>query len=124
MYKAYKGHILFAQSKVISLDDFLKIMGVEKTKFGGKILEMMYNAIYIWSRDLKSEYIKYYSVEYDTIEKYLNYMIGIEFKGINLEKEHLCIFHGIRMSNPQQSGCRFHGKADDNSTPKRMDKQA
>ena len=89
MYKVYKGYVLFAQSKVLSLDDFLEIMGVDPTKFGRTVLQIIYNAIYILSRDLKLEYANYYSVEYDNIEQYLNYMVGIDFNGIDLEKKHL-----------------------------------
>ena len=29
-----------------------------------------------------------------------------------LPSDNVCIFHGIRMSNPEKSGCRFHVKAD------------
>ena len=92
MYKIYKGYVLYAQSKDLSLDDFLEIMRVEPTKFGSTVLQTMYAAIYIWSRDLKLEYTNYYSVEYDNIEQYLNYMVGIDFSGIDLEKEHLFYF--------------------------------
>lgn len=93
MYKVYKNCVLLAQSKVPSIDVFLEIMGVKPTKFGNKVLQIMYNAIYIWSMDLKREYINYYSVEYDTFEQYLTYMVGIDFNGIDLEKEHLFYFN-------------------------------
>ena len=93
MYKIdSKGYVLLAQSKVPPLDDFLEIMGVSSGKFASKVLQFIYSEIYLLSKDLKCEYINYYSIEYETFEKYLHYMVGIDVDGIDLEKEHLFYF--------------------------------
>lgn len=93
MYKINsKGYVLLAQSKVPPFDIFLEIMGVRSGKFASKVLQLIYSEVYILSKDLKREYMNYYSVEYDTFEKYLHYMVGIDFEGIDLEEKHLFYF--------------------------------
>ena len=93
MYKINsKGYLLFAQSKVPPFDIFLEIMGVSSRKFASKVLQFIYNEIYLLSKDLKYEYNNYFSIEYDTFEKYLHNMVGIDIEGIDLEKEHLFYF--------------------------------
>ncbi len=93
MYKINsEGYVLLAQSKVPPLDDFLEIMGVSSGKFASKVLQFVYSEIYLLSKDLKREYINYYSIEYETFEKYLHHMVGIDIEGIDLEKKHLFYF--------------------------------
>jgi hypothetical protein len=95
VYKKIKNKILFPQSKIISLDEFLKVMEVEPLKFAGTILTIIYKIIFIWSSDLKYEYLNYYSIEYDSFEKYLFWVIGIDLKeleNLNYEKKHLFFF--------------------------------
>lgn len=94
MYKFdSEGYIIFAQSKIPTLDEFMELMGVSPGKLASKIIKFIYCQIYHWSQDLKQEYINYYSIEYDTFEQYLNNMVGIDFDGIDLEKEHIFYFH-------------------------------
>ncbi len=93
MYKINSNsYVLLAQSKVPSFDIFLEIMGVSSRKFASKVLQFVYNEIYLLSKDLKYEYNNYYSIEYDTFEEYLNNMVGTDIEGIDLEKEHLFYF--------------------------------
>ena len=87
-----EGYVLIAQSKIPAFDIFLEIMGVSSKKFASKVLQIIYNEIYLLSKDLKYEYINYYSIEYDSFEEYLHNMVGVDIEGIDLEKEHLFYF--------------------------------
>lgn len=93
MYKINsEGYVILAQSKVPPFDVFLEVMGVSPNKFASKVLQFIYSEIYLSSKDLKYEYINYYSIEYDSLEKYLHNMVGINIEDIDLEKEHLFYF--------------------------------
>ena len=93
MYKiSSDGYILLAQSKIPTFDNFLRLVGVLSGSFASKVLQGVYNNIYVWSEDLKREYFSYYSIEYDSFERFLNYMVGLDFEGINIEKQHLFYF--------------------------------
>lgn len=80
-----------------NLEEFLSAVGVKPGGFGSQILSDVFIALFVESIELKSEYKKYYSVEYGTFDEFMRYRFGQTLSDEQLEKERVYIIDHIPM---------------------------
>lgn len=68
---------------------FLDVLGIKNRGLGFQLFGDVYDCFFKYSIDLKSEYIKYYSVEYATLGEYIETVYGKSLSEGDLEKEHI-----------------------------------
>lgn len=73
----------------ISRRKFLKKVGVKKNTYSFDMFYRIYDFIHSELIDLKKEYEKYYSIEYDTYESFIYHKLNIEYDIIESAKQKL-----------------------------------
>lgn len=81
--------LVLSLDRIPSFEEFLNQMKVASTGFGAVILNYIYKNLFYHSIDLSEEYIKYYSVEYVTIDDYLLKKVGLQIPSSELRRRHI-----------------------------------
>ncbi len=72
-------------------NEFLTALGVSLGGLGEQFLGSVYDALFVSSIEIKSEYKKYYSVEYANLAQYLEIRYGVVLTEENLEADRVFI---------------------------------
>lgn len=76
-----------------SFEEFLKMLSISSTKtLAAKLLEPVYQQIFVYSKNLRDEYVRYYSVEYLTIGEYLEICHNVTLSDDELGKQYIFKF--------------------------------
>jgi len=70
-------------------DAFLEGLSIEKNGLGEQLFAKVFRAFFIYSVDVKSDFEKFYSVEYSNLKKYLDIKYGVELNDSDLEKDYI-----------------------------------
>ena len=81
------ANLVLAISNKPTLDEFFSKLGISRRKLAAQLLEQVYKAFFVSSTDLKEEYVQYYSVEYATLQEYLELGHEIHLSEEELEKK-------------------------------------
>lgn len=76
-------------SRIPSVEEFLDILHIKSATFAAKLFTAVYNQFFIWSQDLRSDYQRYYCVEYPTFASYLELAQEIYLEPADLEKAYI-----------------------------------
>ncbi|WP_408914232.1 hypothetical protein [Brucella pseudogrignonensis] len=88
-----------------SQSEFFEMMSVKPGGLAAQLLQDVYEVLFIYSLDLKGEYRRYYSVEYDQFSDYLELCYSIRIP--EAAKDQTYVLHVDRlpqMLDPQQGG--------------------
>ena len=98
----YKSHgtIYFPTHKIPKKHIVLKRLGVKRNSFAGGMISRMYDYYFDGATDFSSEYRKYYSKEYDSLQKFIEDHYNIDYaKALQYAQEHYsmknCNYHSI-----------------------------
>jgi len=75
-----------------TFEEFLGFLSIKMGSLGSQLFEPVYKQIFIFSKDLKSEYVKYYSVEYPTLSEYIEIYHDRVLDEEQLDKRHIYKF--------------------------------
>jgi hypothetical protein len=81
--------LVVSLDRIPNFEEFLNQMKVAPTGFGAVILKYIYKNLFFHSIDHKEEYVKYYSIEYDTIDDYLLKKVGLEITTAESSRRHI-----------------------------------
>lgn len=81
--------IILPTSRIPSLEEFLDILHIKPAGFAAQLFTEVYDQLFSGSRDLRSEYERYYCVEYPTFAKYLELAQEIDLEPHDLGKAHI-----------------------------------
>lgn len=70
-------------------DDYLKELSIKKNGLGAQLFTKIFKAFFVHSIDVKSDYDRYYSVEYPNLKVYLDVRYGLQLNDEELEQEHI-----------------------------------
>lgn len=90
-----EGDIILPMSRIPSVGEFLQILGIKPGGFAAQLLESVYDELFVSSTDLRSEYDRYYCVEYPAFSSYLGMAHGIEVKPRDLEKKYVLLVRSL-----------------------------
>lgn len=74
---------------VPSVDEFLDGLQIKPSGLAAQLFTSVYKQFFVWSKDLRDEYEKFYCVEYRTIVEYLELAHEIYLEPHELEKKHI-----------------------------------
>ncbi|RCW23448.1 hypothetical protein DFO77_1483 [Marinilabilia salmonicolor] len=86
-YDSYSSLLLLNPS--VSRRKFLNKVGVKKNTYSYDMFYRIYDFIHSELIDLRKEYEKYYSIEYDTYENFIYHKLNIEYDVIESVKHKL-----------------------------------
>jgi hypothetical protein len=81
--------LVLPMSRIPSAEEFLDILQIKPGGFAAQLFTTVYDQFFAWSKDLRSEYERYYSVEYPTFANYLELAHEIYLQPADLEKAHI-----------------------------------
>jgi hypothetical protein len=81
--------LILPMSRIPSVGEFLGILHIKPAGFAAELFTNIYNDLFVWSTDLRSEYERYYCVEYPTFVNYLELAHEIYLEPTDLEKSHV-----------------------------------
>lgn len=84
-----------------SLDEFLNLLSVAKDGLASQLIKPIYNQLFVFSKDLRAEYMKYYSIEYPTFSEYLEICHNVALPEEELDKQYIFKFKNTyQMTDP------------------------
>jgi len=84
--------IILSLNKAPEFEEFLSVIKVTKGTYAAGILWGIYRNIFVYSSELRSEYKRYYSVEYTSFEEYLFKKVGIQVKDLKFDLKYVFLF--------------------------------
>lgn len=78
--------LILPMSRIPSVEEFLDILHIKPAGFAAQLFTTVYDQFFSWSKDLRSEYERYYCVEYPTFANYLALAHEIYLESAELEK--------------------------------------
>lgn len=75
--------------RIPPLDEFLNALKIKPSGLAAQLFTGVYNQLFPWSNDLRSQYDRYYCVEYPTLATYLELAHEIYLDPDELEKPHI-----------------------------------
>lgn len=81
--------LILSLRRIPSLDEFIDALKIKPTGFAAQLFTGVYNQLFAWSTDLRTQYDQYYCVEYPTFAAYLELVHEIYLDPIELEKAHI-----------------------------------
>lgn len=84
-----KIKLILPTSWVPNREEFLAALGVNRLGLGEQFFGTVFDALFVSSVEIKSEYKKYYSVEYANLSEYLEIRYGISLSEENLEVDRM-----------------------------------
>ena len=108
--------LILPTSWVPNREDFLAALGISRGGLGDQFFGTVYNALFVASIEVKSEFKKYYSVEYANLAVYLEIRYGKALSEEDLEADRVflvtwvpdVIKHG-RFGKCRRNSCCFIG---------------
>lgn len=80
---------ILAVNSVPTLEAFLHTLGIKPQGLGAQLFEGVYRNFFSYSKDLREEYRRFYSVEYTNFETYLDLVHEVDLEPHELEKRHV-----------------------------------
>lgn len=81
--------LILPTSWVPNREEFLAALGVSRGRLGEQFFGTVYDALFVASIEVKSEFKKYYSVEYANLAEYLEIRYGEALSEEELEADRL-----------------------------------
>lgn len=72
-----------------SFDNFLSILSITNKGLAAQLIEPVYKQFFVYSKDIKREYVKYYSIEYPTLSEYIEIYHNVKLSEENLGKKYI-----------------------------------
>lgn len=83
------SYLVVALNRIPAVDEFLSHLKIKAGGFAAQLFTDVYEQLFTYSRDLRSEYDRYYCVEYPTLAEYLKFAHELDVEPAELEKAHI-----------------------------------
>lgn len=81
--------LVLSLRRIPPLDEFIDALKIKPTGLAAQLFTGVYNQLFAWSTDLRTQYDQYYCVEYPTFAAYLELVHEIYLDPGELEKAHI-----------------------------------
>ena len=103
-----EARIIFPLNIKPSLEEFLGGLAIKNGGLAAQLFKPIYEQFFVYSQDIKEEYVKYYSIEYPTLGEYIEICHGEELSEEQLDKNFIYKFKNrASLLNPVYDGNYF-----------------
>ena len=84
-----------------SFNGFLDLLSITTKGLAAQLLDPVYKQFFVYSQDIKEEYVKYYSIEYPTLSEYIEICHNKKLPEEELDKKYIYkVENQCQLTNP------------------------